>query len=240
MNRIIEELFSWILGVLKEQEYCISEQTFEHIKVLSKQKRFYYSKDNSTEVIIPAEDYFGRKFGNIKLINISQTVDIPPVLLGNSLIDIVPVVLIRETTSPRINWTIIHEIVHLLSIGPYIQLENGYYHHHFGMNEYLYTIQDGQLVQIQQKQHNDVNELITDLITWHLLRKRYINISALYDGLKNFGEYVKAQSNSSHTFFNLVNWYFTGNSAAIDRFLLGSSYSDYGQLFADKILTNRK
>lgn len=229
---VVDTLFTYILPLLGNRQYAISEACCRRMEFLFEHRLVYHMDKLYKESGFSVRDVFGNKLGRFCVSRCaSQTVDIPPIHCDSGWAYPLPLIILSKDADgqePQA-WTIAHEIVHFLSIGPYVRIGENICAHHFGTNEYTYQIRDNILTLVKENHHDGINELITDYIVWILLREICGFASPPYNGVLAFDGYMESRSVSIGR-YDLVRWYFQGETRKIKDFLLGTEFTDYDEL----------
>jgi len=229
---VVDALFAYILSLLGNGQYAVSAACYRRMEFLFEHRLVYYMDKSYKESGFPVLDAFGNKLGHFCMSRYaSQTVDIPPVHRDSGLAYPLPLIILskcEDGQEPQA-WTIAHEIVHFLSIGPYARIGENIWAHHFGMNEYTYQIRNNILTLVEENHYDGINELITDYIVWILLREICEFASPPYNGVLAFDGYMESRSVSIGR-YDLVRWYFQGETGKIKGFLLGAEFTNYDEL----------
>lgn len=236
MKNMIDEIFFQFLTIFKESKYKILLKDFQRIENLYNSRQLEFFDKESTYKKIQIYDLQGNKIGTFPIQKKSQIIDIPPFWNGINWTPIHPIIVYAISTDSKsldtdIQWIIAHEIVHYLSIGPYLQTENNKWKHFLGVNEMVYAIEDNMFQKIDGESiiNNRFNEFFTDYTVWHLMKKAHGCIPPLYDLLEYFDDYLKTHCNEHITESVLVGWYLSGRNDEMKKFLLGSKYNNYDE-----------
>lgn len=220
-----------IIGLLSEACFNVSQDRIAEIKYVADKARICLFEKNdscSFETLkLPLYTYNGEYIKEIKVNKENQTVDIVPIVYNGSLAEIVPCVVLSDDAS---DWTIIHELCHLLSVGKYISVDDCFFHT-YGIFEYQYKVCQGSLKQISCMGHVGVNEILNDYITWYFIGRIKGDFKPRYRGLYEFDNYIKSMKIDKE---KLIGYYFEGNIEKIKRHLLGSRFESY-KSFYEKI-----
>lgn len=226
-----------ILTILKDPSYHISEAQFSHMKMLAKSTVVYHTKKSESQLVVTLRSNKHDKLGSYIAKNIPQVIDTPPIYLNQKLYQVSPILILPSEENASADWTVLHELCHLFSIGTYGRIRTNprcadIYYHRFGINEYRYTVTGSGLKCFQCNQNNGLNELVNDFVTWHILQRLYQKeIKPIYKGIIRFHDYLKQYCSPEIQEQDFIGWYFTGNVAHIQTYLLNKKYEDYQSLY---------
>ena len=166
-SRILDEIFNVLEG---SKSYCLSENDLHRIKYLSKTNMYTLDK-------LPEKLYLKNQNSDIvgvfeEIIKSPQVIDAIPIMVKGEMSFLNPVVILpSDCSSPKDVWVITHELVHLLSVGPYIHVKHSpdLWLHSFGLNSYGYSQSGGECITVFQKEKNILNEIFNDAVTWHMV-----------------------------------------------------------------------
>lgn len=226
MENAPEKLISRVLNILHSCAYGVSPLRLREMEILARHAIVYQLKGTPDFQTMPLCDCRKRPVGNISIRSVSQTIDAPPMFHKGERIDVSPTLALTGNASA---WTILHEICHLLSIGPYIPLAENRFYHYFGICEFSYQLENGRLERRTFQGHNGINELLTDYAAWHFMRLLCGDAVPFYSGTERFRQYVDTLWGNDMRPEILIGWHFSGNSRNISELLLGG-YKDYESL----------
>lgn len=240
INSYINDYYNQIINILSNPIYNISTKRLYYIQKLFKATNIYHINNKASMITIPLRDYTNNYYSSITIKNSPQVIDVPPIYFINSFIALSPILVLNSDLSNILDWTIIHELSHLFSIGKYILIKNKYnftnqlIHHTFGINNYLYQIEKNELKILSSEKHNGMNELITDFITWHFMQTIYnAEITPIYKGIESFYNFITNNCIKYNTVEKFIGWYFSGNTKQIKKYLLNDILNDYEQLYSN-------
>lgn len=228
MENTTQKLINDVLCLLKLRVYHIPAFRFQEMKFLRDHMTVYQVSGTPDFQKITLRDHRNFPVGSISIRSVSQTIDTPPVCRDCEWMELSPVLVLTANAD---TWTRLHEICHLLSIGSYVRLPENCFYHCFGICEFCYQSQGGQLKRRTFNGHNGINELLTDYAAWHFMRTLYGDVSPFYSGTERFGKYADTLFEDTVRPETLIGWYFSGNTRKISEFLLGSGYRDYESLY---------
>ena len=228
MENTTRKLINDVLNVLKLPLYHISAFRFQEMEFLRDHTTVYQVDGTPDFQQITLRNHENFPVGSISIRSVSQTIDTPPVCRDGEWMELSPVLVLTGSAD---TWTRCHEICHLLSIGAYAPLPENCFYHCFGICEFFYQSQSGQLRRRTFNGHNGINELLTDYAAWHFMCTLYGEVSPFYAGTEHFGKYADTLFGDNARPETLIGWYFSGNTRKISEFLLGSGYKDYESLY---------
>ena len=231
MSDNFKELCVQIISILHDVRYGIPSQRLHFMKTLANRTAVLRIEKTLADYPVELFDELGNSAGVLPVKSISQVIDAPPIWSGNSWRNVVPTVILAGQSSQTLLWTTIHEMCHLLSIGPYIQDERHCWHHHFGILEYDYQSSCKQLVQTFSQGHVGINELITDYITWKIINCVFRSEAPLYSGIERFKQYLESCC-STEEIYMLAGGYFSGNTSRVQEILFCQAYDSYNSLYS--------
>ena len=237
MNNEFIEQSENILSVLIDPIYNISDTRISYIQKLINVTNIYNIDCSSSTLSLPLVDYNNNYYGSITAKNTPQVIDIPPIIFNNYFINISPILVITNQQTNDFDWTTLHEIVHLFSIGRYI-ISKSYnsdtqsVYHTFGINQYKYNIKNNNLQVHWCEKHNGLNELITDYITWQLVQIIYKSeIQPNYTGIQLLQKFITTELNFNNCIQEFVGWYFSGNIIKIKQSLLNKKFKSFEEFY---------
>ena len=100
-----------------------------------------------------------------------QVIDFLPRLRDGVLQPVAPTIILGPEEDDVASLPcVLHELCHLLALGPYEPGEDGLVHHVSGCMRYTFrAAEDGTLQQVGVRGSHEDNELANDLVAWHLL-----------------------------------------------------------------------
>lgn len=227
MENAPEKPISRVLDILKSRVYRVPAYRLQEMELLARHTTVYRLRKTPETQNITAYDYNRHPVGSVSIRSVPQVIDAPPIFQDGKRIDISPALVLVENAS---DWTLLHEICHLLSIGPYLPLEENRFYHYFGIREFSYKLRNGKLERVTSGGHNGTNELLTDYAAWHFMRLLCGDALPFYFSTERFGRYAEALFQGDASPETLIGWYFSGNASAVSEFLLGGGYADYESL----------
>ena len=223
--------------MLSNPLYNISDTRISYIQKIVQHTKIYNTNNITQTLTLPLNDYTNTCYGSITTKNIPQVIDIPPLFFYNSFIDIAPILVLPTEHSNIIDWTIIHELTHLFSIGQYVPYKNKcntanqFIYHSSGINQYLYQIENNELNIHRSEKNNGLNELVTDFITWQLAQTIYNSeIEPIYNGIELFHKFIVNEL-AFYSIQEFIGWYFSGNIIKIKQSLLNKSYKSFDDFY---------
>ena len=229
MKKIICYCHKEILKILQKPDYQITENTILKMHSIFDNVFLHITQSTSSNLSIPIVDKNKSTITTIETINLSQVIDCPPIIRNGKVIQSKVTAVFSKHNCNL--WTIVHELCHLLSTGPYYQIDSNHFLHHCGINTFLYAIKNGQLLLKSTKGHNGINELITDYITWHLLCIFHDQqIPAIYNGIDQFHSYLAKQCHGNVTVEQFIGWYFSGETKKMNDLLTNQQTISYETL----------
>lgn len=206
-NDINNILYS-IYRTITLKEYNLSDKNIIWLNMKLSCFDFYYIDLLHNEITL--HDFSDNEKAVYKLQKLcAQVIDPIPVHQNNEFIILKPVVIVpRHISTIKDMWIIVHELCHLLSIGEYIQsIENiNVLNHNFGLNQYSYLF-DNKVICINKVEFPQLNELLNDAITWHLMECIHgSKIIPPDEYILNNAKEIKNRSDIKE----IINLYFTG------------------------------
>lgn len=223
MNRTEKELCSQLIERVMQPEFGIPMYAIERLWTLDNRVKIIHIRSSKEEIRLRLPGG-----GWVYTLGISQVIDVPPAHWTGSQCEGSILLILADEDEPLSEWTMIHELCHLMSIGPYEKVKTGW-RHSYGINEFIYQQKNGQMI-CQARQQDAINELMTDLAVWILMKDREIAAEAPYRGLELFADYAKACVPGPHPLEMLVGSYVSGKSECIHRWLLGAKWKSYDAL----------
>jgi hypothetical protein len=225
------DLCTQFLNILHRFDYQIPKQRLRQMTTLVQKADVYHVDYTEAEIIVDFHDTSGNILGNIHTTSIPQVIDSPPKWIAGRWCDVTPIVLIASAERRNSVWTEAHELCHLLSIGPYNKAISQYWHHTFGIFNYLYHETRGALEQVTATGHDGINELMNDYVTWKLLQIIQGPVEPPYLGVKQFTSYIENCGSIGVKPEHFIGWYFSGNTANLQEILLVPHYTDFNELY---------
>lgn len=217
-----------VLSFLEQEQVRIPEKRIQHMKQ-TVANSILYDVDNNCEYV-ELRDNAGTAHGAIRVKNLSQVIDCPPVFVQQELREIAPVVVLYRGKKGISRWTFIHEICHLLSIGPYVKQPNMQWIHHFGILCYRYRETEQKLGRISMNGHVGINELLNDYIVWRIMESTDASVKAPYHGLEIFRTYIDSCCCRTDI-QSLIGSYFSGEVKQVEEYLLNKRYASFSELY---------
>ena len=134
----------------------------------------------------------------------NEIFDFVPIEKNGVLLSIDPVILLDRNACL---YTIIHELVHLLSLGGYYSLEAGVIYHRFGLFSYQYKIENGQLIkrfcnEERQTENENATNAFTELFLARLTENPVIDCKTGFQKNREvFGQYFNVLQNDPGRLF---------------------------------------
>jgi len=221
-----------ILLILKKEFSLSFLQIYNVIKIFCKSVIYNIDEmqpEKEYELIICDRSH--KYYDLISVKNYPQVIDIAPIYKNKKVFEFAPVLLLNFDEQSINSWCTFHELCHLFSIGTYIKTENRIIHR-FGINEYVYAVNDNELILIFSDEHNGMNELINDFVVWRIMQFVYKgNIEVKYNLIRKLFFYIKKFCNENVSVETFVKWYFEGKTAQTKDFLLNQRFDSYEELY---------
>ena len=220
-------LYDQLFDLFDSKKLEIPENQIALKRHMAESAKIYYLDWNksSKSFLLPLYNKNGDVVSHISVKWMSQTVDALPIIKDECIEQTIPSVVLIQSAD---NWTIAHEICHLFSIGNYLQIDEQNIIHQFGMNYYHYNMAKDHLEVTYSVKHTGINELVTDFMAWHLLKKIFGDIVPKYDGLFVFESYITSIQLSVE---NLMQAYFFGKTEILRQCLVNNQIQSYNDLY---------
>ncbi|MCD7883634.1 MAG: hypothetical protein LUI87_08020 [Lachnospiraceae bacterium] len=190
--------------------------------------------------VVSLRDGMGRTIAEAEVELNSQVIDVVPIWKDGYFLTVCPVLALEKKEhwngdDKTARHVLIHEICHLLSIGKYVPAPGEFdamiWKHSYGINDYAYELQDGQLVRRNYDGSYLINEMVNEFVTGHFVKAIFGEELKAYPKQRQFEEYVATRlAEDKKDITDLVHWYFTGSTERLRELLLALSYREYGDL----------
>lgn len=188
---------------------------------------FFESFDKSNSYISVYDT--DRKFIKNKFILPQNcTIDYTPIFLNNTVL-LRPSICIFYCSNSSLEILIknvIHEICHLYTIGKYI-FDGDYCYHTFGINKYIYKVNNQKLYLVNSENFNTLNELINEYITFYFCENIIQLNSRKYNLLKLFFKFIKENNIDNDL---LIKYYFSNDTDSLKKILLNDNFHSFSDL----------
>jgi hypothetical protein len=231
MDILISSLCEKLIESLRDDETYIPAWKIQHMEQLAEHMVVYCVKKTVEALAVDLWDDTGKVVERLTTQCISQVIDVPPIWRDGQWHMVYPTIIIAGEKDRASLWTMIHEICHLLSIGPYVRIGKNCWQHSFGSFVYQYQLDGKRTIQRRSEGHDGINELLTDYTTWYFMRELFGAVEPRYAGLERFRVYADSQEADGETATALIGAYFTGNTLTIRKLLLNQRYESYRDLY---------
>lgn len=189
---------------------------------------YFFDGSDSNDNYISVYDSNGNFIKNKFISPRSCTLDYIPICL-NDIILLRPSICIFSCSNSSLEILIkdiIHEICHLYTIGKYI-FDGDYCYHTFGINKYIYKINNQKLYLVNSENFNTLNELINEYITFYFCENIIQLDSRKYNLLKLFSKFIKENNVDNDL---LIKYYFSNDTDSLKKILLNDNFHSFSDL----------
>ena len=217
------KLCTQLINQLTQPEFRIPAHTVERFQTLNDRVEVVHIESSREKIHLrlPNGEW-------VCTFGISQVIDVPPMRWEGFQCEGNILLVLADIDQPLNEWTLNHELCHLLSIGPYIR-DGMVWRHSYGINEFRYQPRNGKMI-CHPRRQDAINELMTDLAVWVLQKDRGVEMEVPYCGLELFANYARACIPGERPLEQLIGGYISGQIAQIRQWLLGGQWESYDAL----------